>query len=544
MIYYNYRTTFLALFFLLLFSQGMRAQDNVFAPSKGSLDTARLLNDLKIEQEHLRGEIDSLRQQIEAWVQKNPQMDSATTAEQVKSLMKDVADREYKLELLTDKIIKAQPDIDSLGPVPGAEVEKNERSSFSWDEDDDSESGESDVDDQFNVKMDFNKKYSSSFPLPFPITTPFGQTFMRYNRVEGLYLGIGKGKKLYWNSKPKIVGTGSAGYGFSNHRWRYSLGLYLPVYLESNIIEFGGEGHSYTDSKDSWIIDRDENTLMAFFAREDFMDYFSREGFSISTGWYRRGMDGLNTKAVVAYVHDSYNPMVDKAKWSLFGGDKVFRDQPSTPKSNLNSIEVVLGISTLPPSSYMHQGWNVDFTMESAGGFTKGDFSFTQMVLDVRRFQPLAEWLNLNLRARFGASDGIVPFQREFEIGGVSTLPGYRFKEFYGSHVGLFNAELILKGSSALNAEGWVTEVLSIANIILFFDAGATNENSVKAVTTQDVTLGSLDASINKNFVLNDWKTDIGFAFGNPDGSVRIGIAWALEKPSPAMLVLRFSRPF
>ena len=50
------------------------------------------------------------------------------------------------------------------------------------------------------------------------------------------------------------------------------------------------------------------------------MDYFSREGFAISTGWYRRNMSGMNTKAVVAYIHDTYKPMVDKAKWSLFGG--------------------------------------------------------------------------------------------------------------------------------------------------------------------------------------------------------------------------------
>jgi hypothetical protein len=544
MTFFKYRVWCIALFLIILSAQNMRGQDTAPAAS----DTLQMLNKLKLEQEALRNELDSLTLRIDAMSQKyaqsdtgkvDPQMDS-----QLKSLIKSKAELEYKLGILSDKIIRAQPEMDTFHPVAEDSSKRSDNSSISWGDDDEAEPGADDSDGQFDLKMDFNKKYSSSFPLPFPVMTPFGQTFLRYNRVEGLYLGVGKAKKLYWNSKPKIVGIGSAGYGFLNHRWRYSLGLYLPLYLENQIIEFGGEGHSFTDSKDSWIIDRDENTTMAFFAREDFMDYFSREGFSITTGWYMRDMSGINTKAVVAYLHDSYKNMDKKAKWSLFGGDKVFRPQPYTPASNINSIELILGMSTLPASSYTNSGWNIEFTMENAGGFAKGDFDFTQMVLDARRFQPLTAWLNLNLRARFGASDGIVPFQRQFEIGGVSTLPGYHFKEFYGSHVGLFNAEIIFNGSNAVETEGWVQTVLSMANIIFFFDAGSTNSNSVTAVATEDVTLGSLDASFKKNFVLNNWKTDIGFAFGNPDGSTRIGIAWALDKPSVGMLVLRFSRPF
>ena len=533
----KYRPWFFAFLLIVLSSQGMRGQDSVPASS----DSLRMLNELKLDQVRLSNRLDSLTSQIDALSRKYSQSDSATVDEQMRTLMKDKAELEYKISILSDKIIKAQPEMDSTMRVPD---DGKDHDAFSWDDDDEAAPGTGDPDGQFDIKMDFNKKYASTFPLPFPVLTPFAQTFFRYNRVEGLYLGVGKAKKLYWNSKPKIVGTGSAGYGFLNHRWRYSLGLYLPLYFENQIVEFGGEGHSLTDSKDSWIIDRDENTTMAFFAREDFMDYFSREGFSITTGWYRRGLSGINTKAVVAYVHDSYKTMDEKAKWSLFGGGKVFRPQPFTPTSNINSMELVLGLSTLSTASSA-SGWNVDFTMESAGGFAKGDFDFTQMVLDVRRFQPVAEWLNLNLRARFGASDGVIPAQRQFEIGGVSTLPGYRFKEFYGgSHVGLFNAEFIFNGSNAVDTEGWVQTILSMANIILFFDAGSTNANSVQVVAAQDVTLGSLDASFKKNFVLNNWKTDIGFAFGNPDGSTRIGIAWALDKPSVGMLVLRFSRPF
>jgi len=163
------------------------------------------------------------------------------------------------------------------------------------------------------------------------------------------------------------------------------------------------------------------------------MDYFSREGFTISDGWYRRDVNALNTKAVIAYIHDSYKPMDELAGWSVFGGAKDFRPQPYTPKKQHQQRRDCAGNVTLPPTSYMQHGWNVAFTLGARAVLAQGDFNFTQMVLDARRFQPIAEWLNLNLRARFGASDGIVPFQRQFEIGGVSTLPVTVIRNFMGA---------------------------------------------------------------------------------------------------------------
>jgi hypothetical protein len=155
----------------------------------------------------------------------------------------------------------------------------------------------SENDDEFDVKNELFKKFPGNYPWMFPLTSRLHESFIRYNRVEGLYLGIAQSKRLYWHSKPKLTSTGSLGYGFLNHRWRYSLGLYLPFYLENQIIEVGGEGHSFTDSKDQWIVDRDENSFTAFFAREDYMDYFSRDGYSVTGAWYYRSEEGLSARA-------------------------------------------------------------------------------------------------------------------------------------------------------------------------------------------------------------------------------------------------------
>lgn len=411
---------------------------------------------------------------------------------------------------------------------------------FNWDFDkdwhDDSD------EDQFAIRSNVLKKYPNAFQWPFPISTKLGESFVRYNRVEGFYIGISQPKRLYWHSKPRIVGTGSLGYGFASHRWRYSLGVYLPFYFQDHIIEFGGEGHSFTDSKDQWIVDRDENTVTAFFAKEDFMDYFGREGFSVTGAWYYRGPQSLNLRFSTAYLHDTYENLGRRTNWSLFGGGKIFRFQPMINPGNINSMIFAAGATTTPNVSRSQIGWNASLSYETAGGFTKGDYEFSQFTADVRRYQPVMDYLNINLRVRAGASDGLVPLQRSYELGGISTLPGYRYKEFAGTHAALLNAELILRSHLSDDATGWISGLLSAVNLILFYDAGAVNAG--QTMISDDFRNGALHARFSNDFSFSEWKTDAGVAIGSADGDFRIGLAWRLDRSSDPNFILRFSRPF
>ncbi len=410
-----------------------------------------------------------------------------------------------------------------------------------WDEEspdwwDDGEFG------QFTPRPEVFRKYPSYFRWFFPVDSRFGESFLRYNRAEGLYLGIAQPRRLYWHSKPMLVSTGSLGYGFASHRWRYSLGLYVPIYLEDQIIEIGGEGHSLTDSKDQWMIDRDENSFMAFFGKEDFMDYFGREGFSISASWYLRGPDDMNARASIAYVHDTYRSLARNTNWSLFGGDKRFREVPQVPGININSLVTSVGFGTVPSLSSALHGWNATALVEMAGGGLKGDAEFTQLTIDARRYQPLTDFLSINLRGRFTASDGVVPLQRLFEIGGPGTLPAYRYKEFAGTHGMLVNAELILRGHALRgDTRGFLSSVLSGINLILFADAGVTSSAPV-VILPAGATLP--EASLVDGIRFSDWRSDVGIALGNSDGDFRIGVAWRTDRADDPALVVRFSRPF
>ena len=249
------------------------AQDSLQALKEIRAEHARLAEELRT----LRVELDTVKGQAES-------SERDDRIEDIERRMEDVQTRLDAIER-------------SIGDGGDDEWEQWDDEWETWDAESDDEDEEStgwkwwsddDMEDQFDIDDTFFKKYPGNFPWSFPLTSRLHETFLRYNRVEGLYLGIAQAKRLYWHSKPWLVSTGSLGYGFANHTWRYSLGLYFPIYLDDQIIEFGAEGHRVTDSKDQWSFDRDENTLTALVAREDFLDYFERAGFTATAAWYFR----------------------------------------------------------------------------------------------------------------------------------------------------------------------------------------------------------------------------------------------------------------
>lgn len=510
---------------------------NLFSQvDEAAQDSIRALEEIRAEHNRLATELKALRAELE---QVKAEAESPARDERIGDIEGRMQDIETRLEALER----------SIGTERTDEWESWDEEWEEWDEEDKSTEessswkwwSEDDEEDQFDLDETFFKKYPGNYPWSFPLTSRLHETFIRYNRVEGLYIGLAQPKRLYWHSKPWLVSTGSLGYGFANHTWRYSLGLYFPIYFEDQIIEIGAEGHSFTDSKDQWSFDRDENTLTAIVAREDFLDYFQREGFTATASWYYREGSDLNLRATVGYAHDTYGNMNRATNWSIFGGDKQFRPNPRINDGNLNSVVFSAGVNTLADLDVRDHGWDVQFQFEKAGDFAAGDFAFSQVLMDVRRYQPLGEHVNLNLRLRGGMSDGTLPQQRAFELGGPGTLPGYRFKEFSGSSVALVNAEFIVRSTIAGNARGWARRVLSSTNLIFFADAGSVN--AVDPLVTRNRDNGVLPAEFGDEF-MSEWKSDVGVALGSADGNFRIGAAWRLDRSDSPALVIRFSRPF
>lgn len=370
-------------------------------------------------------------------------------------------------------------------------------------------------------------------------TTNLDNFIFRYNRVEGIFLGLGSEKRYYWDGRKDYSVHGSVGWGFKSHRWRYNLGiarqftLYNSDEKSSELLEVGVEGHSLTDSKDQWIIGTHENTAAAFFIHEDYRDYFGREGLTIHTGYFTQ-QDYVAAQAKIEYNLDKYISLTNKTDWALFGGDKRFRENPLINDGSMRSVLASIGYSTVTKTMHGPEGWSLYTTAEYAGRSLGGEFDFSQYVLDVRRYQPLGRYDNINARLRFGTSNGDVPLQKTFEIGGLSTLNGFPFKSDAGNRMILLNAEYIINGDFLGDLTFWPSWFMSGINFIVLSDAGL-------------VRTASSDASWTEGFggmKFSEFKHDIGVGIGSRSGSFRLALVWRTDRSEEPRFIFRFARPF
>jgi hypothetical protein len=354
----------------------------------------------------------------------------------------------------------------------------------------------------------------------------------RYNRVEGLFLGLSSPQTYRWKER-HITVFGSAGYGFAAHRWRYNGGVAQQFGAGKSMIEFGVEGHSLTDTRDQWIITEEENTLAALFLRDDYRDYFGRKGFSLWIGDYWRWRNS-DLQFRVAYLNDRYESLQQNTDWSVFGGEKRFRLNPAVDEGRMRSILTTLEFHQSRAKRYFFTGWSASASAEFSPAGLKGDFEFNRYLLDLRSYLSLDDYENVNVRFRVASVTGDVPIQKGLDLGGLGTLTAFGFKEFEGNRLLLANGEYIINGK-ILDQAGWFPSwLLRNLNFILFADAGY-----VTTVGAEESFLNGFDG-LNSDTINLDW----GVGIGSRDGKMRLAFAWRTDAAKPAKVFIRVSRPF
>ena len=356
------------------------------------------------------------------------------------------------------------------------------------------------------------------------------ETFMfRYNRVEGLFLGLRLGRDIWKGERKSWFDLyGHAGYGFSRKHGCYQIGLQRSFFGNYGPI-IGIEAHDIVDTEDKWIIPTFENSLAAFFLREDFQDYYRREGYS---AYLSHDISEYLT-LTGEFRKDHHFDLKRKTNWSIFGGDKKFRENPVINEIELKYLIAKLTLDTRNSYKYPDQGWFINVIGEFAGeDFNKNGVDFDRFIVDIRRYQPITYGENLDFRLRAGSSRGILPSHLKFDLGGISTIRGYKFKEFENhNRMLLGNIEYRIHGRrNPLSAIG-----MNDFSLILFADAGY-----LWSVTD------TLKAQ--EGFDDLDWDnlyTALGFALSNRDGNVRLNFAKRMdEKGEPLIVTFRINRPF
>ncbi len=378
----------------------------------------------------------------------------------------------------------------------------------------------------------YNKNYS---------TLNFGKRknklLFRYNRVQGILLGMLFPKRVSNDEHNVMALHGFLGYGFADRKFRYKASLDHWLFNPRKYrFEIGASLYDQVQSKDNWLISPVENTITAFLLNDDYKDYYHLKGFELHASQNL----SVNFKATLAYRNDQYLSVIKHTDWAIFKDKDRFPENPPIEDGRMKSWYAELYWDSRDNKDVPHSGWFGKLSAESSTKKMKSDFSFNQYLLELRRYQRLGPWERLDMRIKVATSEGTVPIQKRFRMGGISTLRAYGFrsvraaKNTDGDRLILANFEYNISPRLFNSPLGFDEDVRYIA----FLDLG--DVWSRKDVTSKD--------GWNKGFDYLSWQTlksDIGVGISNASGRFRINFAKRLDTAKKAFTVsLRLTKPF
>ena len=325
---------------------------------------------------------------------------------------------------------------------------------------------------------------------------------IRYNRVEGLVLGL-KINPMDWSSyeRAKIYGQGA--YAFELKDWRYEIGAEARMdgsrgYSESGL-KIGASYIHNTATNDLWKSSWGENSLASSLFGYDFFDYYEVEGWTA----YMVGRITPYIQATVGYRRNEYRSLQQETSWSLFGRDE-FRHNPEISEGNMNSILLTLEGGRVHGYRYRPDGFAFRFTAELGKGLG-GDYSYNTFIGDIRTYLRMTRSTGFDIRFRGGLSEGDVPLQRTFTLGGVGTVRSYPQNVIIGSRMLLANVEY------TVYRQDFFDDFASQLSVFGLFDAGWSNGPE------------------SNRFEWNDVVSSAGFGLALDDRAVRLELAWPLK---------------
>ncbi len=325
----------------------------------------------------------------------------------------------------------------------------------------------------------------------------------RYNRVEGFFLGFAR-SPLEWSSWDRGRIYGQVGYAIGMRDWRYEVGAETRLGSRSRNPNFdvkvGGAYHLNTGTNDLWKASWAENTSAAALFRHDFFDYYQTEGWTA----YLVSRVTSFFQVSAGFRADEYTSLENEASWSLFGGDS-FRRNPAIKEGDMRSL--VFAVEGGEISSFSRRPSGAAFRLEAEiGEGLGGDFDFSRYLGDVRAYARLTRDSGLSLRFRGGFTEGTVPLQKAFTLGGIGSVRGYNQNEFLGTRMLLANAEFPLYEPDIMD---WMFDDVTLFGTL---DAGWTN-----------LAAGS------DEFSIDDVISSAGFGVALDDRMIRLEVSWPLR---------------
>jgi outer membrane protein assembly factor BamA len=348
----------------------------------------------------------------------------------------------------------------------------------------------------------------------------FYQPDISFNRVDGWTLGARFGSRPADGWFPRFeVSAASA-----RHRHpsgRYSLEFAQPV-LPGRRLLLGGQVRRATDDEDESRSGAIENFLSAFFFRYDYRDYFARSGVALFAEAH-----ALPWLAVSAtYADHRYGSLAEPAPdaGTAFRHDSPWRDNPAIDEGRMRSAIVGVVLDGRDNPFAPRRGAWLRLESEASGPGLESDFTFTRHQAEARGYWPLTLGMTVKARLLFGTtSAGTLPVQKQFAVGGISTLRAHSYKHHRGDQVFLANVEYGVLLWRGRQRSGVRTDVRALA----FADLGQAWQGRTYDLARQQMMF------------------DAGLGLGLADGRLRVYAARDLRDSGSATLwTVRLANPF
>ncbi|HEY2954260.1 MAG TPA: hypothetical protein VGK89_03290 [Candidatus Eisenbacteria bacterium] len=339
-----------------------------------------------------------------------------------------------------------------------------------------------------------------------------------YNRVDRIRLSFSHQVQRPETMMPRVATR--IEYAFGRERLLYGLQLEQPI-APPGRLALGVSMVRRTDHSELQQVDDVENSLALLFGRQDYRDYFEREGFGGYLSWRVPDFSTVS----VHLRNDQFRslPVVWGTR-SWFQRDRTLRANPSVEEGEAHAA--ILRLERLAHrTGRTRAGLYHWIELERAGGRLEGDFDYTRLLGDVRSVMVLTPASSLALRLVGGhAFQGRLPAQKQFTCGGVDGLRAHPFAKYRGDELALAQAEYTL-GLWRIRTPATEGGLHAIA----FVDCGSAWSNPDHA---WDVGRQHIQA-------------DGGFGLATSEDEVRVYFARDLQDPgSDFVISLRLQRPF
>lgn len=256
---------------------------------------------------------------------------------------------------------------------------------------------------------------------------------LRFNRVEGLYTGVGAGGQLR-NGDLSATFSATVGRAWAERDWRGSADISVAGARAMVGARAGRDLESTNDFL--YAADHAAQLLAPLFSRDD-QDYFDRQAASVYAEWPARPASA-RLRLEVAAVSD--RPVVRSIRFGVVRSDSGFRDvRPITP----GQFATLTATSSWHPdvlAEYLRPGVGLSARAQVATGDLR--YQRAEVRLGYRRISTHGVALSARLDAGMLFSRSTPPLQQIFELGGPSQLPGFGYKIAAGDRAALGKLEI------------------------------------------------------------------------------------------------------